>query len=91
MSKQNGTDGSLDLNAREMMSDRDFVCNEHSGHEARIANLEKGEVAMESGITSAHRRIDGMKNWVIAGMTSLVIQLILFIGSVVLVYIRTKP
>jgi len=72
------------------MTDRDFVCNQHSGHEARITNLERGSIGMEGDITAAHRRMDGMKNWVIAGMTSLVVQLILFIGSIVVVYMKVN-
>ena len=66
------------------------LCNEHSGHQARIRSLESNKEDMWKSIDRSHERIDGMKNWVIAGMTSLVIQLILFIGGIVLVYVKAR-
>ncbi len=66
------------------------VCQEHSGHAVRIKNVEdEGEKMVESN-TAAHRRVDGLKNWVIAGMTSLVIQLIIVILGLALLWARTK-
>ena len=56
------------------------ICKEHSGHEARIENLEKEDKNQWISINSSHKRIDGMKNWVIAGMTSLLIQLLVIVG-----------
>lgn len=67
------------------------VCKEHSGHNARIKNLEDEEKEMKKSNTAAHRRIDGMKNWVIAGMTSLIGQLILAIIGLVLYWVKSKP
>jgi hypothetical protein len=66
------------------------VCKEHSGHAARIKNLEDEGKKMENSNTAAHRRIDGMKNWVIAGMTSLVMQLLLMIAGLALYWIKSK-
>lgn len=66
------------------------VCKEHSGHTARIKNLEDEGEKMERGNIAAHRRIDGMKNWVIAGMTSLVMQLILAIVGLVFYWVKAK-
>lgn len=63
-------------------------CNQHSGHEARMTALEGSREVMWKAIDRSHERLDGMKNWVIAGMTSLVIQLILFIGGIILVYTK---
>jgi len=63
-------------------------CIEHSGHEARLNSLETNKEEMWKSIDRSHHRIDGMKNWVIAGMTSLVIQLVLFIGGLVVIYMR---
>lgn len=67
------------------------VCKEHSGHAARIKNLEIEGEKMEKSNIAAHRRIDGMKNWVIAGMTSLIGQLILAIIGLVLYWVKSKP
>lgn len=55
------------------------TCLEHSGHASRLSNLERGLTSMDKDISSAHRRIDGMKNWVIAGMASLIMQLLITI------------
>ena len=54
------------------------TCLEHSGHASRLNNLEKGQG-------------DCMKNWVIAGMTSLVMQLILVIAGLAMYWIKSKP
>jgi len=59
--------------------DNEKCCYEHSGHENRIKNLEDDQIADRHNIDAAHRRLDGMKNWVIAGMTALVLQLLLHI------------
>ena len=67
------------------------TCLEHSGHASRIKNLEKDqEIAMHNS-DAAHRRIDGLKNWVIAGMASLVMQLLLTIIGLSMYWIRSKP
>lgn len=63
------------------MNEREH-CLEHSGCIARIRNLEREQGQMNKDIHSAHRRVDGMKNWVIAGMTSMILQLIVLIISV---------
>jgi hypothetical protein len=65
-------------------------CLDHSGCVARITNLEEDGKTMARDISSAHRRMDGMKNWVIAGMTSLVLQLIVMIIGLTLVWAKTK-
>ena len=46
---------------------------------------------MDKQIIAAHRRVDGMKNWVIAGMTSLVMQLIIVIAGLAFYWIKSKP
>jgi len=53
------------------------LCMEHSGHVSRLENLEKEYLYLMKSIESAHRRIDGIKNWVILGMGSLVLHLVL--------------
>ena len=65
-------------------------CLEHSGHASRIKNLEKGQGDCMKEATAAHRRIDGMKNWVIAGMTSLIMQLLLVIAGLTMYWIKSK-
>ena len=65
------------------------TCMEHSGHTHRLDNLEKGQDDLRASINSAHVRIDGMKNWVIAGMASLVGQLIMFSLGLALYWVRT--
>lgn len=67
------------------------VCKEHSGHAARIKNLEDEGGKMVKSNIAAHRRIDGMKNWVIAGMTSLIGQLVLAIIGLALYWVKSKP
>lgn len=52
-------------------------CAEHSGHAARIKNSEDDIKVIAHNTDAAHRRLDGMKNWVIAGMTALILQLLL--------------
>jgi len=69
------------------MSDK---CSEHSGHEARITGLESNRTESWNAIDRAHERIDGMKNWVIAGMTSLVIQLVVILGLAILAWVKLK-
>ena len=59
------------------------TCLEHSGHASRIKNLEGSQAGMKKDINAAHDRLDGMKNWVIAGMTALVLQLLLHIITLV--------
>lgn len=58
-------------------------CMKHSGHDERIKNNEDDIKTMSGNIGSAHRRIDAMKNWVIAGMTALILQLALHIITLV--------
>jgi len=72
------------------MNERDTYCMEHSGHRARLDNLEEDAKIMNKEIGAAHRRMDGMKNWVIAGMTSLVLQLIVMIVGLTMLWARTK-
>ena len=69
----------------------DTCCLEHSGHSSRIKNNEDNLKAVAQAATAAHRRIDGMKNWVIAGMSSLVMQLIIMLIGLILYWVRTKP
>lgn len=72
------------------MSDGRHVCLEHSGHESDIEHLKKSEEEQWQSINRAHERIDGMKNWVIAGMSSLIIQLFLAILGVIFAYLKFK-
>lgn len=62
------------------------MCKEHSGFEARIENLETSTENWKLRVDKAHERIDSMKNWVIAGMTSMVIQLLILIGAIIIAY-----
>jgi len=55
-------------------------CLAHSGHETRLKNIEEDMGDLKQGTLRAHQRIDGIKNWVIAGMTSLVLQLLVLVG-----------
>ena len=72
------------------MNEMDRYCMEHSGFRTRLDNIEKENKAMDKDIDAAHRRVDGMKNWVIAGMTSLVLQLVIMLLGLVVVWARTK-
>lgn len=72
------------------MVDRNEQCLAHSGIEARIDCLEKGHSAQQMAIDKAHERIDSMKNWVIAGMASLVMQLILWVVGIMIAYLKLK-
>jgi len=63
-------------------------CSEHSGINARIENLEKYKDESKKSINKAHERVDGMKNWVIAGMTSMVVQLFVIIATIIIVYTK---
>jgi len=69
----------------------DKCCLEHSGHASRIKNSEDDIIDVKHSATAAHRRIDGMKNWVIAGMSSLVIQLIVAVIGLTLYWVRSRP
>lgn len=51
------------------------VCTEHSGHDFRIAALEKSD-------EKQWRKIDNMKNWVIAGMGSLLLECMVIIVTI---------
>lgn len=68
----------------------DKCCYEHSGHASRIKNLEKGQKTNMKNTEAAHRRIEGIKNWVITGMASLVMQLILVVIGLVFYWIKSK-
>lgn len=68
----------------------DKYCLEHSGHASRLYTLEGGQKEIMNTANAAHRRLDGMKNWVIAGMTSLVMQLILVIVGLVFYWVKAK-
>ena len=68
----------------------DDFCNQHSGHEARLITLEQNKCDLWISVDRAHTRVDGMKNWVIAGMTSLVLQLIVMIIGLVLMWGKNK-
>jgi len=63
---------------------------DHSGVVVSIENLEKEQIEQAKEILSAHKRIDGIKNWVIAGMSSLIIQLIMFVFGFLFVYLKVK-
>lgn len=65
-------------------------CLKHSGHESDIETLKEGQKTIMQNTNAAHRRIDGMKNWVIAGMTSLLLQLVVMILGLALLWARTK-
>jgi len=56
---------------------------EHSGHASRIKSNEENIKLVAHNTEAAHRRLDGMKNWVIAGMTALVLQLLLHVITMV--------
>jgi len=64
------------------------ICMAHSGHKERLHNIEKDQSEAWKAIDRAHDRIDSMKNWVIAGMTSLVLQLIIFIGGLIILWMK---
>jgi hypothetical protein len=72
------------------MNEMNKYCMEHSGVLARLDHVEDVTKSMDKEIGVAHQRIDGMKNWVIAGMTSLILQLLVMILGLVLVWARTK-
>lgn len=69
---------------------REEYCQEHSGHIARIVFLEENRQDAWNAINRAHERIDGIKNWVIAGMTSLVLQLIILALGVIFAWMKIK-
>ena len=60
------------------MSEKEY-CLEHSGCTERLSIAEKDREFLWKSTNRSHERIDGMKNWVIAGMASLVIEMIVFI------------
>ena len=68
----------------------DKHCPEHSGHSNQLKNLEEGHKEVTIIANAAHRRIDGMKNWVIAGMTSLMIQMLLGTAALIMYWLKTK-
>ena len=73
-----------------MSPDKDEICYYHSGLDARLESLEQNRVEIWQAIDKVHERIDGMKNWVIAGMSSLIIQLILWIIGIAIAYLKVK-
>lgn len=73
-----------------MSPDKNEICLHHSGLDARLESLEQGRTKIWQSIDKAHERIDGMKNWVIAGMSSLLIQLILWLIGIAIAYLKMK-
>ena len=59
-------------------------CLEHSGHASQLKSLTEGQRKVMDTANSAHRRIDTIKNWVIAGMASVMIQLGLTVVKMVI-------
>lgn len=73
-----------------MTLERSEYCLAHSGIEKELENIKEHQIEQNKCIDKAHERIDGMKNWVIAGMSSLVAQLILWIISLIVAYLKLK-
>lgn len=69
----------------------DKVCDQHSGHEARIRSLEEAKVEMSTSNINAHKRIDKMQLIAIVTMSSAVLQLAVMILGVVLVKNGLSP
>jgi len=69
------------------MSEKEF-CSQHSGCIVRMDNFERQQRRDGDAILAAHRRVDVMKNWVIAGMTSLILNLIVMIGGFIVLLNR---
>lgn len=65
-------------------------CFAHSGVTARVSNLEKNGEEQWKVLNNAHQRIDGMKNWVIAGMTSLLLQLLFVVLGLIIAWAKFK-
>ncbi len=66
------------------------ICPFHSGHEAELKTLRAVNKEQWSKIDMAHSRIDGIKNWVIAGMTSIVIQLVVIVAMAIFIIAQIK-
>lgn len=56
-------------------------CSEHSGHNARIDNIEKENQNQWTAIHRIECVVGNMKNWVIAGMGAVILQGAMFIGN----------
>lgn len=59
-------------------------CGDHSGTCARMDRAEQD-------VQKLFEEIDGMKKWVIAGMSGLIMQALIFIGAVVIVVMQKHP
>lgn len=57
-------------------------CEEHSGHSVRLTQVERET-------DKQWERLDGMKNWVIAGMGGLLVQALVFILGIMW-YLTTR-
>jgi hypothetical protein len=58
-------------------------CSDHQAIEVRTARNEKDIQDLWLHMETLDKRINGMKNWVIAGMVSVVVQLGILIASIV--------
>jgi hypothetical protein len=68
-----------------------IVFQEFSGVKAEVKNLKHEDEEIWKGIVHERGRIDGMTNWVIAGMGAIIIQCCVFIGGLIMFYIKLKP
>jgi len=66
------------------------VYRNFSGVESNIKNLQKEDEELWQGVITERKRIDGIKNWVIAGMTSMILNLIGTIFVIILNYLKLK-
>jgi len=70
------------------LSDNNNVCKAHSGILARVNSNEMRINTLFVEVEKNDKEIDKMKNWVIAGMAGLILQLIIFIGSLITLFLR---
>lgn len=61
-----------------------------SGVKADIKNLKNEDKELWQGIVIERQRIDGIKNWVIAGMGSMILNLLGTISALFFLFLKLK-
>jgi hypothetical protein len=75
---------------KEMYNNEQNCCQEHSGHGARIECIEKAIEDTWKAIEKTNNKIDTLKNWVIAGMSSLIAQLLITVITIIIAWLKVR-
>lgn len=65
-------------------------CKEHSEVKVLVHRNIKDISELNQKDIDVNKRVDNMKNWVIAGMSSLILNLIIVISGIIMIYLKVQ-